>query len=169
MPLPMRLPGSKKKEDTAYSAVEVDPNTSETDVSRRSNPAVPGWPSGPQHPGSSPIWILADGILLLMPIAFIGKVTMQRITTTNTNNHQALAALAYRLDGKDLSEYGQHIKEAILLGPTLFPLAFAALGGRSLKKIALWRAERGTTLGVSPNESLRPYLIRADNFSFWSI
>ncbi|KAH6642924.1 hypothetical protein C7974DRAFT_112820 [Boeremia exigua] len=37
----------------------------------------------------------------------------------------------------------------MLLGPTVFPLAFAALGGRSLKNIALWRAERGSTLGVS--------------------
>ena len=61
----------------------------------------------------------------------------------------ALAALAQRLDGKPLSPYGKHIENAILLGPTVFPLAFAALGGRSLKKIALWKAERGTTLGVS--------------------
>jgi hypothetical protein len=61
----------------------------------------------------------------------------------------ALAALAYQLDGNEISDRGRMIQEAILLGPTLFPLAFAALGGRSLKKIALWRAQEGTTLGVS--------------------
>jgi hypothetical protein len=61
----------------------------------------------------------------------------------------ALAALAYRLDGEEISDRGRKIQEAILLSPTLFPLAFAALGGRSLKKIALWRAQEGTTLGVS--------------------
>lgn len=37
----------------------------------------------------------------------------------------------------------------MLLGPTLFPLAFAALGGRSLRNIALWYAERGSTIGAS--------------------
>jgi hypothetical protein len=63
----------------------------------------------------------------------------------------ALAALAYQLDGNEISDRGRMIQEAILLGPTLFPLAFAALGGRSLKKIALWRAQEGTTLGVSTN------------------
>jgi hypothetical protein len=61
----------------------------------------------------------------------------------------ALAALVYRLDGKDISDRGRKIQEAILLGPTLFPLAFTALVGQSLKKIALWRAQEGTTLGVS--------------------
>jgi hypothetical protein len=59
-----------------------------------------------------------------------------------------LAALAYKLDGKELSNHGRKIQELILLGPTLFPLAFAALAGRSLKKIALWRAQEGTSLGV---------------------
>ncbi|KAH7094856.1 hypothetical protein FB567DRAFT_15141 [Paraphoma chrysanthemicola] len=131
MPFPVRFPGSAKKEDTAYSAVEIDANRSDTDVSNRSAPHdVPGWPAEPQRIASAPIWIIADFLLLFMPIAFI-----------------ALAALAYRLDGKELSNKGRHIQEAILLGPTLFPLAFAALGGRSLKKIALWKAERGTTLG----------------------
>ncbi len=57
--------------------------------------------------------------------------------------------LAYDLDGQEISSRGRSIQEAILLGPTIFPLAFAALAGRSLKRIALWRAERGTTLGVS--------------------
>jgi hypothetical protein len=68
--------------------------------------------------------------------------------------YQALAAVAYKLDGKDLSDRGHKIQEAILLGPTLFPLAFAAVGGRSLKKVALWRAQEGTTLGVSGTRSL---------------
>lgn len=62
---------------------------------------------------------------------------------------EALAALAHRLDGQEFSDRGHKIEEAILLGPTLFPLAFAALGGRSLKRIALWRAQEGTSLGVS--------------------
>ncbi|KAF2023295.1 hypothetical protein EK21DRAFT_118903 [Setomelanomma holmii] len=131
MPFPVRLSGSTRKEDTAYSAVEIEASRSDTDVSNRTEaPAITGWPTGPQRIANAPIWIIADFLLLLMPIAFI-----------------ALAALAYKLDGQGLSERGRHIQEAILLGPTLFPLAFAALGGRSLKRIALWKAERGTTLG----------------------
>ncbi|EUC41088.1 hypothetical protein COCMIDRAFT_107120, partial [Bipolaris oryzae ATCC 44560] len=59
-----------------------------------------------------------------------------------------LAAIAYKLDGENISDRGHKVQEAILLGPTLFPLAFTALAGRSLKKIALWRAQEGTTLGV---------------------
>jgi hypothetical protein len=61
----------------------------------------------------------------------------------------ALAALANNLDGKELSSRGRKVQEATLIGPTLFPLVFAAIAGRSLKKIGLWRAQEGTTLGVS--------------------
>ncbi len=60
--------------------------------------------------------------------------------------------MAVRLDEMPLSTYGRHVQEVILLAPTIFPLAFAALVGRSLKRIALWKAERGTTLGVSLNQ-----------------
>ncbi|KAJ4366084.1 hypothetical protein N0V95_000311 [Ascochyta clinopodiicola] len=59
----------------------------------------------------------------------------------------ALAIITIKLDGKRFSPYGRHIQEAILLGPTIYPLVFAALGGRALRKIALWRAGEGTTLG----------------------
>jgi hypothetical protein len=67
---------SKKKEDTSYSAVEVSPNRSQTDVSARpSTPQVPGWPVGPQRVASAPLWIIADLLLLLMPIAFLGMLS----------------------------------------------------------------------------------------------
>lgn len=63
-----------KKEETAYSAVEVDPNQSITEIDVSSNSTasvVSGWPNGPQRIASAPIWIIADVLLLLMPIAFI--------------------------------------------------------------------------------------------------
>ncbi|KAH7393769.1 hypothetical protein DE146DRAFT_765295 [Phaeosphaeria sp. MPI-PUGE-AT-0046c] len=72
---------------------------------------------------------------------------MNNWALASANIAEALAAFAYRLDGKELSDRGHKIQEAILLCPTLFPLAFAALGGRSLKRIALWRAQEGTSLG----------------------
>ncbi|KAF2827174.1 hypothetical protein CC86DRAFT_369384 [Ophiobolus disseminans] len=127
----MRFPGLKVKEKSSHTIVEVDANRSDTDISSQTVAAtVTGWPIGPQRITSAPIWIIGDLLLLLLPIAFL-----------------VLAAFAYKLDGEELSDRGRKIQQAILLGPTLFPLAFAALAGRSLKKIALWRAQEGTTLG----------------------
>jgi hypothetical protein len=76
-----------------------------------------------------------------------------QLSSANHINFVALAALAFQLDGKTISDRGRRIQEATLLGPTLYPLAFAALGGRSLKKIALWRAQEGTSLGVGAEAS----------------
>jgi hypothetical protein len=56
---------------------------------------------------------------------------------------------ALQLDGKPLSDYGSHIVNAAKLGPTIFPIIFAAVVGRLMKSLALWRAEKGTNLGVS--------------------
>jgi hypothetical protein len=73
MPLPLLFTGSKKKEETSYSAVEIDANRSDTDVSNQlAAPTIAGWPTGPQRISSAPVWIIGDLLLLLMPIAFIG-------------------------------------------------------------------------------------------------
>jgi hypothetical protein len=78
MPLPIRFPGSKKKGETSYSAVEVDANRSDTDVSNRSAaPTIAGWPIGPQRISSSPVWIIGDLLLLLMPTAFLSRDYMR--------------------------------------------------------------------------------------------
>lgn len=74
--------------------------------------------------------------------------------------------IAVKLDGKDVSPYGKHVQEAILLGPTIYPLVFAALGGRALRKIALWRAGEGTTLGVSRLIEICNLLLTSR--SFWN-
>ncbi|KAF2873962.1 hypothetical protein BDV95DRAFT_604181 [Massariosphaeria phaeospora] len=133
----IRFLGLRKKDATISTALERDPNATVDSASSEESLSVTGWPKEPQSIGSSSLWIVADIALLLMPIAFI-----------------ALAILAYRLDNEPISDYGQSIESVILLGPTIFPLAFAALGGRSLKKIALWKAEKGTTLGECSINSL---------------
>jgi hypothetical protein len=70
----MRFPGSRKKEESAYSSVEVDPNRSDTKLSNQTRaPRIDGWPNGPQRITSAPLWIVADGLLLLMPVAFLGE------------------------------------------------------------------------------------------------
>lgn len=73
---------------------------------------------------------------------------------------QVLAATAFSFDEKPISEDGVILQRIMLLGPTLFPLAFAALGGRSLRNIALWKAERGSTIGVCDNFLLLAVFLR---------
>jgi hypothetical protein len=59
----------------------------------------------------------------------------------------ALASIAARLNGKEVSTYGRKVEETLLLSPTIFPLIFAALMGRFFRYMGLYLAERGTTLG----------------------
>ena len=60
-----------------------------------------------------------------------------------------LAILAKDLDGREISGYGQNVNEWTLLSPTIFPLVFAAVAGRSLRNLARYRLERGCTIKVS--------------------
>ena len=59
-----------------------------------------------------------------------------------------LGVSAWRLDGEKLSHAGNRVERAMNLGPTIYPLAFAAIGSRCLRSIAIRFAERGTTVGV---------------------
>lgn len=58
-----------------------------------------------------------------------------------------ISALALR--NKPITDGGNSLLRAMQLGPTIFPLCFAAIAGRTLKTFALWKVERGTTVGVS--------------------
>jgi hypothetical protein len=60
----------------------------------------------------------------------------------------SLAATAWSLGNAPTSEGGRILQRVMLLGPTIFPLVFVALGGRSLRNIALWKAQRGSTIDV---------------------
>lgn len=46
------------------------------------------------------------------------------------------------------SSRGQWVEQAAKLGPTFFPVIFAAVVGRLMRTYALWRAERGASLGI---------------------
>jgi hypothetical protein len=146
----MRFPGLNPTTTTAYIPIELNLKKLGTDESTSSiTSTVDGWPTRPQRAVGSRIWIIGDLLLLLMPTCFICECHfILRLRLTNAIR-AALAALAYSLDGKELSNRGRKVQEATLIGPTLFPLFFSALAGRSLKKIGLWRAQEGTTLGVS--------------------
>lgn len=59
-----------------------------------------------------------------------------------------MGAIAASLDGKPLSHWGDKVQRATLLGPTIFPIMFAALVGSTLKALARFRAENGARLEV---------------------
>jgi hypothetical protein len=59
----------------------------------------------------------------------------------------SLALTAARLDGKNISDYGDGLEQTLLLSPTIFPLIFVALMGRFFRHLGVYLAERGTTLG----------------------
>ncbi|RDW65897.1 uncharacterized protein DSM5745_09636 [Aspergillus mulundensis] len=59
-----------------------------------------------------------------------------------------LAVLVIRLNGKELSNYGDKIIQATRLGPTVFPIVFAAIVGSLMRSWALWKAQNGAALGL---------------------
>jgi hypothetical protein len=85
----------------------------------------------------------------------------------------ALALTAARLDGKEISVYGDKLEETLLLSPTIFPLIFAALMGRFFRHLGVYLAERGTTLGRLEQlvgcQSVFTALERQVTLRYWSV
>ncbi|KAM5522360.1 hypothetical protein FOXYSP1_16251 [Fusarium oxysporum f. sp. phaseoli] len=82
---------------------------------------------------SSPPRILRIGtpaLLLVVPLAYI-----------------VLLGIVASLHNKKKSSFGESMLEALQLAATLWPISFAAVIGPFLKTLALFSAERGTTLG----------------------
>ena len=74
---------------------------------------------------------VGDTVLSLVPVVFI-----------------ILAFRALAVDGEPLSDSGHTVLQAAKIAPTIFPIIFAAVVGRLMRTYALWKAERGTRLGV---------------------
>ncbi|QPC76121.1 hypothetical protein HYE68_006873 [Fusarium pseudograminearum] len=82
---------------------------------------------------SSPSWFRRVGVsipLLVIPIVYA----------------ILLAAMVY-LHGKTQSSFGDAVLEILSVASTLWPILFAAVLGPVLKTVALFQAERGSTLG----------------------
>ncbi|KAF1848693.1 uncharacterized protein K460DRAFT_427888, partial [Cucurbitaria berberidis CBS 394.84] len=61
---------------------------------------------------------------------------------------KVIAGLCIGLNGKPISSYGSDVKSITLLSPTIFPIIYAAILGKLLRRLGLYKAERGTTIGV---------------------
>ncbi|KAF4964743.1 hypothetical protein FSARC_7342 [Fusarium sarcochroum] len=89
--------------------------------------------SYPKLKEASPSWPWRVGMpaaLLAVPIAYL----------------VILGIIAY-LRGKQQSTFGDNTLEVLQLASTLWPISFAAVVGPFLRTLALFRAERGSTLG----------------------
>ncbi|KAK2774983.1 hypothetical protein FQN52_000195 [Onygenales sp. PD_12] len=118
--------------------------------------------SGPAETGSERVDKAANGF----PLADIAKWPQEgRTLKRNACNDKFLTALetvlatiptlflvlgilAIRLDGKQISGYGEKIVQATKLGPSIFPIVFAAIVGNMLRRYALWRVENCAPLGL---------------------
>ena len=60
-----------------------------------------------------------------------------------------IAGLCVGLHAQPKAPYGDKIQAVTLLSPTIFPIVYAAILGKLLRRIGLFKAERGTTMGVS--------------------
>lgn len=96
---------------------------------------IPGLPRRPVRNTSSPAYraivFMGHSILTLSPIIFL-----------------LLAFTALSVNGDPLSSKGNVVLEASKLGPSLFPIIFAAVVGRLMKTTALWLVQRGSTIGM---------------------
>ena len=99
---------------------------------------IESWPEEAKplkaHTWLTRLYSLGDVILVLLPIYFI-----------------LLGVAVIILNGKPTagSAFGSKVETAMDLGPTLFPILFAAIVGRSMKMIARYLAEKGTKISVS--------------------
>ncbi|KAJ8106810.1 hypothetical protein OPT61_g9296 [Boeremia exigua] len=121
-----------KQPSVDINTVGITVNSSQDDKGSNTyaGPPIKGWPTEPQRlRGYSLPLLIGDILLILLPIGFI-----------------VLAISAWRLDAKELSGTGKMVERAMNLGPTIFPLAFAAIGSRCLRSIAVRIAERGTSI-----------------------
>ncbi|EOA81333.1 hypothetical protein ACJQWK_10557 [Exserohilum turcicum] len=108
------------------------PKVWETTVER-----VESWPEA-ARPLKKQTWLavlygIGDFILMLLPVYFI-----------------LLGAAVITLNGKPTkgSDLGKKVEFAMNLGPTIFPIVFAAISGRSMKMIARFLAEKGSKISI---------------------
>jgi hypothetical protein len=91
-----------------------------------------------------------DAILTLGPVLFLGIVLgFPRLRRKLLMNMIVVPGMCLGLNNKPISAHGQTVKAITLLSPTIFPIVYAAILGRMLRRVGLFKAERGTTLGVS--------------------
>ncbi|KAI1558763.1 hypothetical protein PtrSN002B_000131 [Pyrenophora tritici-repentis] len=126
--------GSVAEETTPMAPPLAPPKskTFETSIER-----VESWPEEARplkkHTWLSYLYGIGDLLLVLLPVYFI-----------------LLGVATASLHGKPTNgnAFGKKVESAMNLGPTIFPIVFAAICGRSMKIIARYLVERGTKIST---------------------
>ncbi|KAF2461522.1 hypothetical protein BDY21DRAFT_314082 [Lineolata rhizophorae] len=109
----------------------------DSSLSVASTTSIEGWSSEPfQLKKRSPFEVLftiGDIFMALVPVTFI----VLGFCVLKLHNQQ-----------KEGNRFGRNIEQAMELGPTIFPVIFAAVAGRTMKIIARFCAEKGSRLGT---------------------
>ncbi|KNG46211.1 hypothetical protein TW65_97105 [Stemphylium lycopersici] len=73
-------------------------------------------------------------------------------STPDSDNHTpkkpVIACLALSLNNRPTSKYGNDIRAITLFLPTVFPVVYAAILGKMLRRIGVYKAERSATIGT---------------------
>ncbi|KAH6997161.1 hypothetical protein EDB80DRAFT_584788 [Ilyonectria destructans] len=93
-------------------------------------------PSVPTNWHDGPLKLRREGFMHMMGLVWDFVLTLVPVCFF------VLSYLALRLEAMPLSPYGQKIMDITLLGPTIYPILFAAIASRFYRNIARWCLEK---------------------------
>lgn len=96
-----------------------------------------------------------DALLSVVPLFFLSMSDQWEVRERSSSDQAiVIAILCLCLDKKPVSSYGQNVKAITLLSPTIFPIVYAAILGKALRRVGLFKAERSSTIGVGTGTTL---------------
>lgn len=119
-----------------------------------------GWPDQPRrlksNASKNKLSTVISCIVALLPFLFLGESapSLQSLLSSVSTIHglipaSGLAILVIAINGYEVNDRRNAVVQATHLGPTIFPIVFAAIVGSMMRSYALWRAQNGAALGVS--------------------
>ena len=150
-------------EEATYISLPTQPPDEDEEKDAPVKVQIKDWPETPMtlREGRSSVAtsIAKDALFIFVATMFIGK----RISSCNrqlpTDSTLALAIIASQLHGQPASQYGGHVQAATKLGPTIFPIVFAASASAAIRGISRMLIARGATVGVRYRSALPHYSI----------
>jgi hypothetical protein len=82
-----------------------------------------------------------------MPFPITLNVTRRRLEN-NTDITTVLAAFSLSLHTHAKSPFGEKVQSAVLFSPTVFSIMYAAIIGKLLRRVGVYKAERGVKIRV---------------------
>jgi hypothetical protein len=139
-------------EEAIYISLPTQPPDEDEEKDASVRVQIKGWPETPmtltEGRSSVATSIAKDALFIFVATMFIGK----RISSCNRqlpiDSTIALAIIACQLHGQPVSQYGGHVQAATKLGPTIFPIVFAASASAAIRGISRMLIARGATVGA---------------------